>query len=365
MATRITFSQDVTWTRTAENDDGTIRWHVYSRTPPGTLKPGIYVQRQVNEVLEAEVLLMQEGDRPAIHFNSQRQQFDLLYRLNESVYLVRIDETTVPTTQGPQSETIQTDFSQQPGGEEWPKNPRPIRDLQLDFSLHTRSAPNVQVRSKPVSVSVHGSSTAGKLFVRWSPDASTPPEQIAGFNVYLVEGQWGRLIKLNGSLVPPVPAPAVRLLELEVPARSGTYFVTQVDFRGLGAGLLQHEQLFGAVSSVQDEGLRTSRERIFGSGRDFGFAASAFDLLAPGGESFDTEEITFVDKAPVFLGIHTSPFDKLAPGGESFDTEEATFVDKAPVFLGSHQSNLDKLTPGGTGFRQSFTISGFGTIIVT
>jgi len=357
MAQRITLTGDVTAIATASNTDGSIRLHLYTRVVAG--KPAVYVQREVGGALTAEVLLMQEGTIKSAAYNVTRAQFDFVYELNESLYLVRIDEATVPTTQTAQTDTFQAEVSLFPGGAAPPDN-RTVAALSAVRLWKTHS-PQVYAGSDPEGVTVTASQTAGTFKVRWNPDSSTAAKHIAGFNVY-VFGPWRRLIKLNGALIPFVATIPTRQFELEVPALAGRYLVTQVDCDGDETGLVQAGVTFGPAAPGSTEGRLKASAEVLGNGRSLAFAASDIEL-SPGGQDHRAPEFSGTSFVPVLLGTLDDLLE-LSPGGADLSVPTFETVDFAPASIVANTDNLG-LSPGGEGFLQAFTLTGFGTIIVT
>lgn len=242
MPTQLTFTNDITDISTAQNADGSIRWHVYSRQIGNSSK--IYVRRETPpNTFEAEVLFLQEGEKPRVFFDPSLNQWLVVYRLNENMWWVRTDENDAPTTQTAQTTNLLVSGFGAAVGET--PGPEIVAEKQEALFAQNPQGPYAFNAPRPVAtIGIGPSPTPGMFEVRWratpTSDANGnaqwaygefPRHFIAGFNVYRINLADGSLVKLNPS---PVPFEGFdpKLYVYPTPAVAGTYFVVQVNFRG-------------------------------------------------------------------------------------------------------------------------------------
>lgn len=351
MATQITFTDDVGRISTASNADGSIRWHVYER--PFGNGISIFVQREVNTVLEAEVRLLAEGDRPEIFFDPVTSKFLFFYRLNENVFKIEIDEGDPPATQAPQVGTTIDHFRGMGGFSE---ETRTIREIlpENQIGLGPIDADNGPTRMD--AVAVVASQNLGKIKVRWrakNPDSEG--QTVAGFNVYGQLFDAGRaLLKLNGSLI-PFEGFDPKLYEFEVPARGGRYFVTQVNRKGADPTFVEG-RIKPPFGDTLTNGVTLPE-------------ANTSIMNARQGESIQPEDLkfVFVDTAPLTI-IRADTFPGHARG-DSFNDPGTEIVVEYVVVLVSDGATFPiddqfKDVSTGEGFVAKINIDQQGGVII-
>lgn len=222
MPTQITNTDDVLSISLASNVDGTIRWHVYERVK-GT-GSALYVQREVDHEFETEVEIVPEGGKPRITFDHLNSVWVLLYVLNENVFMLQYTETELPTGIAEQNETAVNHFVGH------------VNDGSETQTIAQRAAAariGVKVRDAyngppaPVSTAIAANPTPGYVNIRWQPTLRDDV-RIAGFRVWRKNASNGALVSLTGI----VPYEGVGVHEAAVPYKQGTYYVTQVHYKG-------------------------------------------------------------------------------------------------------------------------------------
>lgn len=350
MATRITFTDDVGRITTASNIDGSIRWHMYER-PFGT-GTSIFVRREVNGTLEAEVRFLAEGEKPDILFDPVTAKWIFHYVLNEKAFRIEIDEPDAPVTQAPQTGTVIDLFR---GTEPNQRDPQTTAQnaAQRVKALAPSDADNGPPAPDAVEIAA-GLTPGTTLTIRWRAKPSTTLVQnlhVAGFNVYAQLFDSARaLVQVNSSLVPFVGFDPV-LYELEVPARPGRYFVAQVNYNG------PNDQ----VTLVEGR-IRSVPAFILSNGVNLpSIVTSIMDRKI--GESREPEDLTFtvVDTAPVNI-IRADDFNDHGPG-ESFAAAETTIVSLEVVQVADFDETFADHGPGEA-FTAVVDVNNQGGVII-
>lgn len=327
MATRITFSADVGQIATASNTDGSIRWHVYER--PFGNGTTIFVQREVNGSLEAEVRLLAEGTKPEVYFDANLSKWLLFYVLNESAFLITADENDPIATQPPQVDTTQdtlaTNFTQ-------PLNlnmvARQLYDALPGFGTIYNGPPAV------ASMRVGAGTNPSTIAVRWLPKTSDNL-LVAGFLVYFLDPATRRYSRI-GTFEPYNPL----ALDYEqiVPRASGMYFVVQVNYKGNASTQLIVGRIQRPNDTIDDNTPLDRFNPRFGDGQ--------------------LGEFIFVDRTPVLV-IRGDSFSPRFGDGASNTFALATFL---PIQVADE---LDVFKPRfGDGFTASLSQTGFGGVII-
>ena len=346
MATRITFTDDVGRIATASNADGSIRWHAYERPFGNGIT--IFVQREVNGVLEAEVRLLNEGERPEIFFDPATSRWLIFYVLNENAFLITADENDVPATQPPQLGTTADQFR--------PSTSDPNAQT-YDQRLSNRvplGGIAVGAYNGPPDVGAFGvgAFVPGTTFaVRWVPESSALTNlnlNIAGFRILRQD--------FGGPVVDVTPGGFIafdgfRLYEESVAAVPGRYFVVQDNFRG------------DATTAIVEGLPLPPGDTMVSAGDTSDLAISRFEIRT--GQGFRTAAdtgLTFVDSAPVLI-IEVDPIVVSAGQGlpESQDVtfNITTFGQTVPII------QTDTPIPStGEGFFVSLTQTGFGNVVI-
>ncbi len=333
MATQITMTDDVGDITTASNADGSIRMHMYTR-PFGNGNT-VYVRREVDGVLDAEVRLLAEGTNPHIFFDIGSAQWVLTYVLNEKLWMILFGEFDVPVTQPSQTGTI-VDHHRKTfdvGNNQTTKEILAASSVGIpDGSLDSIATPQ--------SVAITAGTTPGTNFtIRWVPTKPGDPvhARLAGFHVYGPEaGKPGSLVQLNGTLV---PFDGFRLYELVVPAVPGRYYVTQVEYTKSGAGTsgrLVEGRRRGDVDTAFGDGLSTPA---------FINASRLSSSMGRGGD-FQDQPFLVIDKTPIKIE-RGSLFDGRGPGESRKLAPEISVIEYGIVQLDT--PILDTLTSRGPG----------------
>lgn len=320
MATQITFTDDVGRISTASNSDGSIRWHVYER--PFGNGVSIFVQREVNTVLEAEVRFLNEGDRPEIFFDPVTSKFLFFYRLNENVFKIEIDEGDAPATQAPQTGTTIDHFR---GMGAFSEETRTIEEIVSESQVGLGPIDAESGPSGMDSVSVVASEDPGNtLRVRWrakNPGTTSQNPFVAGFNVYAQLFDSNRaLTKLNGSLI-PFEGFDPKLYEFEVPAKGGRYFVTQVNRRGDANPTLVEGRIRSPFGEALSDGVTLPE------GNDS-------IMNARPGDGIQSEDLKFgfVDTAPLTI-LQADTFPSHGPNDSFADPDTEILVEYFVVLV--------------------------------
>lgn len=362
MATKITFTDDVGRVSTAQNVAGTIRWHVYDRTVGGV--PGIYVQRELADVLQPEQQILVQGDRPEVFFDVGLAQFILLYRKDERMFMLRYLEAEVPVLESAQlAVVVQPPI---PAGVTFTPvdlhSPGPADSAQPDsvaqrqFGL-TESAPSVDAYNgppPPLAIGVGAAPTAGFFRIRWRARLSTNADgnatwfydpvrhYIAGFHVYLRRQDSGALERLTLSMVPFVGLDPV-VYELEVPAVAGTYFVTQVNRQGPYSTNLVEGRIHSPRDVVRSDGtLLPDVVRSF--------------MDSKVGESIQSQDLRFVVVSTGAVVI--TPPSETFPShlGEGFGSSSRIISSYSPQFVADQADTFPSHL--GAGFYARITLGG-------
>lgn len=340
----ITFTADVGRISTASNVDGSIRWHIYER--PFGNGTSIFVRREVSGVLEAEVRLFNEGERPEIFFNPATSQWLIFYTLNENAFLVTADENDTPTTQPPQIGTTRDQL--RPGGSA-PRSEQTLaqqndNEFLIGLSLGVYDGPR-----RVVEFAIGASKTPlTSLIVRWRAVPTTAANQnlnVAGFRVFRQAFTGGITDITPGGLT--AVQPFSDDYEVEVPLNNGVYYVTQVNFRG------------DATTALVESRLRPPGSRLLSSGRADGDVLDRFEIRGGSPRESQDLNLAIIGAAPVQI-LRDDVF-RIA-GGESFRTLEIPVVDFQELVVATPTDGL--AVRGGDGFNALLTIVGQGSVIV-
>jgi len=364
VATQITFTNDVGEVSTASNLDGTIRWHVYERTVNGLRS--VYLQRELAGVLQPEVKLIIEGDTPEVYFAEDLggagvHQWVIFYHFHEQLWMLRYTENEAPVTIAIQTLDLFHNALRTLPSAEVPRTDAPtIADRQAEFFGAIAPQDVYNGPLPPSSVAVAASPNPGMFRVRWRARASTQTSGnadffsdpmkhfIAGFNVYRRNPD-ASIQKLNGVLVPFAGLDPT-LYEFETPAAPGTYFVSQVNFRG-------------PLMTDLVEGRVGVRDLIRTDGDDMPDVIRSVVGAGPGeGKRREDFEILFNNLAPIFLGAQFDPFNSHGPG-EGFNSNAAIGFDYDTFFIDIATDPFNGHGPG-EGFQSRVVQTGFGTIII-
>jgi hypothetical protein len=346
LANQITFTDDVLNISTASNADGSIRWHVYEK-PHGN-GTSIFVQREVNAVLEAEVRLLAEGARPEIFFDAANLEWIFIYNLQENAFMIRYDELEVPTTALPQVGDTAVDHYSTSAGNPNTKTTGQ-RAQEKVFNRNFQDADNAP--PTPDSVAIGAGPTPGTDFrVRFLPHANQQDVNIAGFNIYVKRLSDGGVERANGALV-PFTGSLLSVHEAVVPAIAGTYFVTQVNRKGTSA-----------VPTALEEGRkRAPNDFVPGTGLDLDAAITSF--MHPFVGEGVVGKITFVQAGVIFFTVPTDTY-KDAHIGEGFDLFAEVITTTFPIVLPFPPPDLYKDAHIGEGFKKKILLVGTGGVII-
>lgn len=341
MPTQITFTDDVGRISTASNADGTIRWHVYER--PFGAGTSIYIQREVNGVQEAEVRLLNEGQRPEVFFDTDSSQWLLFYVLNENAFLITADENDTPVTQPPQTGTTLDQF--RPGA----SAPRSAQTLAEQNNNEFSVGLSLGIYDGPPTINnvdVGQSSNPGaELVVRWSPP-SFQNLNVVGFVVFRRDFTGGLVNVTPGGREPFQGFDF--LYEVVVPAASGTYYVAQINTRGDATDAEVIGDIVPPGSQILGDGTNNN---------DF------IDRLeVRGGDGRGPQDLNFaiIGAAPVtVIQTDTGRF----AAGEGFLSGLVNIDADFEPIIGAIENDAGRLAVG-EGFFAALDISGFGGVIV-
>lgn len=334
MAMQLTTSDDVTTVSVAANTDASIRWYVYERVVSGS--PAVYLQRELSGVLQTEQQLVPEGANPRVFFSAHSLEWVLFYTLQESVFMLRYGETEVPVIIAPQ--VADTSISHYRLA---PSDSRDTRDMgqratEVVIGLASRDGTNGPV--KPDSVAIGGADTPGNVVVRWLPN-STQLTNIAGYYVYRRSATTGGVARIS-----PLQAyngPGVH--EFEVAFERGTYYVTQVNYRG------------DTTTTVEGRILPPGDELL----RDLTVTEAFMDAKLGAGQALVTE---VVDRAPLVIPVPTDNFPSVqtAPGYYfTYSNPQVTVPLSISVPTDAYPSVMT-----GSGATMTVTKTGTGTIVI-
>lgn len=314
MPTQITFTDDVGRIATASNVDGSIRWHVYER--PFGQGTSLYIQREVFGVLEAEVRLLSEGERPEVYYDAVNARWMLFYVLNESAFLVTADETDVPTTQPPQAGTTQDAIRSGPGV----GNPNSFAQREFDsvpFGVE-RVAYNGPPDISQFGVGGGPGAPGTNFVVVFQPAQNVESNRnlnVAGFRI-LRQDFAGRVTDVTPG-PDLIPFDGYRVYEVSVPAVPGRYTVVQDNFRGDAS----RQIVRGRPVPPTDIALSDGRSADFALSR----LAARVGLGVQRSNDF---EFSFVDSAPVSV-VYIDNF--VARVGSSDNIGTIQFVQFTPA----------------------------------
>lgn len=342
---QITFSDDVGRVSAATNLDASIRWYCYER-PAGT-GTSIFVQRESNGILEAEVQFLAEGDRPEIFFDPVTSQWIFTYRLNENLWMITIDEPDVPVLQIAQTGTIINHH--RPG-----MSDHATRTVKQTINERVISLSHTDVDNTPsavVAVGVGGRDST--YIVQWRAEPSITTDlnlNIAGFNIHVKRHGDGAVVQVNTELIPFKGFDPYEY-SVEVPIVPGTYYVTQVSYRG------------DASSNLIQSRIKAPLNEIF----DYSFFSAPLKLTS--GEARSPEDLNFiiVETRPVVIK-REDVFDIGYNGDGLIASSSMPYrYDIIQVVSSSGVQPLDdiySLEHNGDGIAVRISGSGFGTIIV-
>ena len=327
MATRITFSADVGQISTASNTDGSIRWHAYTR-PFGNGRT-IFVQREVNGTLEAEVRLLAEGSKPEVYFDANLSKWLLFYVLNENAFLITADENDPIATQPSQTDTTQDTFATNLS--------RPTNLNQVAQQLYDTQPGIGSIYTGPPAVAqlqIGAGTSDSTLGVRWVPK-QTENELVAGFLVFLLDPATKKYNQVG--TFEPYSASAT-FYEQVVPKVAGTYFVVQVNYQGNVSQQLSVGRIQQPSDNVDDN--------------------SALDRFNPRIGDGLLGDFVFVDRTPVLV-IRSDTFKpRIGGNGEV----SLSFVTYEPI---QAADEADTIKPRyGDGFTASLEQTGSGGVII-
>lgn len=357
MTTKITFTDDVGRISTASNLSGAIRWHVYERTIAGLTS--IYVQRELSNVLQPEVKLLQSGTEPEVYFardlaGAGLHQWVILYTLNENTWMLRVDEVTAPATQAtqPATDTLVSGLAYNLGSDTSPFTVG--QNIRESFGF----VPSSHVYNGPPdiqSIGVAGSDTPGEFSVRWRAKASTlsdgnatwnyTPEQfyIAGFHVYFRDYITGQLTRLTASMI-PFEGFDPKVYEYNVPAAAGTYQIVQVNYNGPSS-----------TSTIEGH-LGAPKDVLTGNGTTLPVLMDFMDRKVGNSTGFSFNVVTF---APlVVVAVDTFP----SHVGSSFDYRDSV-IDYGIAFVANISDTFNSHGPSD-GFFARITQTGFGGVVI-
>jgi hypothetical protein len=344
MATQITFTDDVGRIATASNADGSIRWHVYER--PFGQGTSVFVQREVNGSLQAEVRLLSEGERPEVFFDEANSRWLIFYVLNESAFLITADENDAPATQPPQTGTTRDALRPGPGI----GNPNDFATREFDsipFGAE-RIAYNGPPDIRQFGVGAGPGAPGTNFAVVFQPEASPTTNRnlnIAGFRV-LRQDFSGRVEDVTpGGFIPFV---GFRTYEAVVPAVPGRYVVVQDNFRGDATSQLVRGRPIPPTDEAFSDGLTA----------DFALSRT-LPRLGLGLQDNGDLGFIFVDASPVVI-IRGDAFP--TRNGTSDNISEIQFVQFTPVAPIIRNDTL--LTRVGEGFQVLLTQTGQGGVII-
>lgn len=327
MATRITFSADVGQIATASNTDGSIRWHVYER--PFGNGTTIFVQREVNSVLEAEVRLLAEGTKPEVYFDANLSKWLLFYVLNENAFLITADENDPITTQPGQTNTTQDTIA---------TNLTQPLNLNMVARQLYNTLPGVgSIYNGPPAVNsmqIGAGPSDVTLALRWGPKP-TDNELVAGFLIYFLDLATKRYTRI-GSFEPFDPMTPI--YEQVIPRVSGTYFVVQVNYKGNVSTQLVVGRIQRPSDTIDDN--------------------TALDRIYPRYGDGQLGEFIFVDRTPVLVVRSDTIRPRYGDGADSL-ISMATFL---PIQVANE---VDDIKPRyGDGFTASLEQTGSGGVII-
>lgn len=351
-ASQITFTNDVGKIATASNTNGSIRWHVYERDLGGGVT-SIYVQRELSGVLQPEVRFVRDGRRPAVFFDTVSAQWILLYEFNESVWMIRADETTAPILQISQLGTFITHMRSKSSDD---SNDQSVAERLLSM---VDSLGTTDCHFGPASmqaVAVCASPTIGTFEVRWLPqfildstDAQGFNKRIVGFNVYLRDDRDGAVTRVNPGMIPFLGDN--RLHSYATPGRAGTWMVTQIEQWGLGR--------------LVEGRLGYPKDRVPGTGTTLPVIIEAImDRKCGHGNEGSDIVFTFVSFAPLTINVAVDTF----PGhtlGESPPFVEPVVTTVFSEFFAANESDtFPGHARGDTIVPIRITQTGFDVIVV-
>lgn len=318
MATQLTISDDVAAIAVASTPDGLIRWHVYERVINGV--SALYVQRELDGTFIPEVQLVVEGKKPRIYFDTSENEWVLLYELNENIFMLRYAEAEVPSLIPAQAgETAIDHFRSVPGGR--PDN-RTFAQNAAAVRIGVGPMDAYNGPKAPESVKVGASSIDGNVVVRFLPASASDGVRVAGFLVHRRRASDGALETLT-SLTPPV---GVGVQEIEVPFALGEYYVTQVNYAGLGT--LTKEGRIQPPGDLIDD--------------DLTIIESLHDSRSGDGQTLD---VVRVQAGVVTVLVPLDTFASATPGDGHTLTASAPVVSQ-PIVLPAVDETFDSVTTG-------------------
>lgn len=350
-AARITFTNDCGRISSASNTDASIQWHCYERTVSGST--GIYVQRQVAGVLQAEVHYILVGERPSIVFDPSlgaAGKWILLYTLNERLWMITADVNDAPSPQPLQTTSIYVDRYAGSLADDGQSISIAAREAEQIAQAPTVDANNAPI--PPLSVGIGSAATLGNFSIRWRAATSSLTagnaayddfyspflNMILGFNVYCRLASTGATVKLNGSLIPFVGLDPT-VYEYSTPGVAGTYFVTQVNSTGPNSAGQIEGLLRGPKVEITTDGLHLPAvcDARFGSHLGDGQGSAIF----------------YVSFAPTYLPAQNDTFGSHLGDGEGTSiTYPFSFV---PFVLPAQSDTFGSHL--GDGFRFSVAYS--------
>jgi hypothetical protein len=334
MAVQLTASDDVRAVSVAANTDASIRWHVYERLISGS--PAVYLQRELNEVLQAEQQLVPEGANPRVLFNTTSSEWILFYTLQESVFMLRYGETEIPIIIAPQVADTSISHYRLGPSDSGDSRTMGTRATEMVIGLASRDSANGPIR--PDSVAVGGADTPGNIVVRWLPN-STQLTNIAGYYVYRCSALTGGVERI--STLQAYNGPGVH--EFETTFQQGTYYVTQVNYKGEATATIE-----GRILPPGDELLSTLT-----------ITEAFMDAKLGAGQALVTEVI---DRAPLVVPVPTDNFPsvQVADGYHfTYSNPQVTVPLAISVPTDSYPSVMT-----GSGVTMAVTKTGTGTIVI-
>lgn len=347
MTTQITFSDDVGRIATASNSDGSIRWHAYER--PFGAGTSIFIQRELNGVLEPEVRFLNEGERPEIFFDSAGNRWLIFYVLNENSFLITADETDIPVTQPPQVGSTATDQfrpgASDPNGQTF--GDRNFNRYPIGLAIGSYNGPpDVEL------FGVGQSTNPGVQYaVRWRAAEST----LANRNLYPAGFRILRQL-FTGQITDVTPGGFVAFsgfvnYEVFVDAVPGRYFVAQDNFRG------------DATTDIERGRVIPPGDSLVSDGQTLNLAMERLEIRT--GASFELGSdlgITFIDRSPVTI-VEVDPFTVRVGEGLTTDQDrELRFVTFAAAAQTTENDTFEVRV--GEGFAVPLEQTGFGGVII-
>lgn len=350
MAFQITLTGDVGRIAAAANEDSSIKWYCYERPYGGGTS--IYVQREIDGILQAEVRFLAEGENPEIFFDPVTDQWIFTYVLNENLWMIAIDENDSPITQSAQAGTVIDHYRLGSSTTET----RDTRTIAVQKSI---SIGPVDIDDSPRAVEGMGvvaSSSPGTLYnVRWICAQNTVSNQNlypAGFNIYVRTHDDRELVRLNSELIPFVDYSTI--YETEVRAIAGTYYVTQVSYKG------------DASTQLQEARIKEPSDEVFSTGTELPtLSTSVFERLFGQGRRAEDITLTFVETLPVSV-IRGDVYQQTAFGEGNIASASLLTYGIVQVQSGNTQPITDTYRQSGFGEGLRLFLSGsdFGSVIV-